>query len=159
MQSNARVTVSVFAIACFLFGVASIALAVPFFWKQSAVVRNWPSANATVNKSEVVQITQGGQKLWATRFELSFDTSDGKIVNTTVNGYRQTALHESVEQDALRFRVGSTCLVRYDPHNPFEVRLDTDHPRRYYQLPIALGITGTIFIAIAMGLFYVAKMK
>jgi hypothetical protein len=156
VHSNSRATISVFAIASFLFGVASIALAIPFFVKQSAVVRNWPTAIASVRKSEIVQITQGGQKLWATRFELSFD-ANGQIVITTVNGYRQAALHKTVEEAAQRYPAGATRLIRYDPRNPSEVRLDTDQPRRYYQLPIALGITGIIFIAIALALFYLTK--
>ena len=157
MQKNSRATISVFAIASFLFGIASIALALPFFFKQSAVVRNWPSAMANVKGSEVVQITQGGQKLWATRFELSFE-ADGKFVVATVNGYRQAALRERVEEAAQRFPAGSTRLVRYNPQNPSDIRLDTDQPRRYYQLPIALGITGAIFVVIAMALFYVTKL-
>lgn len=125
--------------------------------KQSAVVRNWPTAMANVRRSEIVQITQGGQKLWATRFEMSFE-ADGKIVQTTVNGYRQSAVRENLEEAASHYPAGSTRLIRYDPHNPSEVRLDTDQPRRYYQLPIALGITGLIFIAISLGLFYLTKL-
>jgi hypothetical protein len=136
---------------------ASIALALPFFFKQSSVIRNWPSTMASVKKSEVVQITQGGQRLWATRFEMTFE-ADGKIVVTTVNGYRQAALRDRVEEAAQRYPAGSSRLVRYNPQNPSDIRLDTDQPRRYYQLPIALGITGAIFIAIAMALFYVTKL-
>jgi hypothetical protein len=157
VQRNSRVTISVFAIACFLFGVASIALAIPFYWKQSSVIRNWQGANAIVRSSEVVQITQGGQKLWATRFEMTFE-ADGKIVVATVNGYRQAALRDRVEQAAQRYPAGSSHLVRYNPQNPSDIRLDTDQPRRYYQLPIALGITGAIFIAIAMALFYLTRL-
>ena len=157
MRDNSRVTVSVFAIASFLFGVASVALAVPFFWKQYQVVRNWPAATAVVRKSEVVQITQGGEKLWATRFEMTFE-ADGKIVLATVNGYRQAFEKDRAERAAERFPEGAQRVVRYDPHNPSEIRLDTDEPRRYYQLPIALTITGAVFIAIAMGLFYLTKI-
>lgn len=146
-----------FAVASILFGVASIAFAIPFYWKQSSVIRNWPAAQANVKRSEVVQITQGGQKLWATRFELSFE-AEGKIVLSTVNGYRQAAMRDSVEAAAQRFPAGSTRLVRYDPQNPSEVRLDTDHPRRYYQLPIALVVTGAIFVAMALLLFYVTRL-
>jgi hypothetical protein len=157
VQRNSKATISVFAIASFLFGVASIALAIPFFWKQSAVIRNWPSAMASVKSSEVVQITQGGQKLWATRFDLTFE-ADAKIVLATVNGYRQAAMRDRVEEAAQRYPAGSSRVVRYNPQNPSDIRLDTDQPRRYYQLPIALGITGAIFIVIALALFYFAKL-
>ena len=157
MEKNSKITISVFAVAAFLFGIASIALAIPFFWKQSSVVRNWPSATAEVRDSQIVQITQGGQKLWATRFELTFE-ADGKIVLATVNGYRQAALRDRVEPAAERYSTGSSHLIRYNPQNPSDVRLDTDQPRRYYQLPIALTITGIIFIVIAMTLFYVTKL-
>jgi Protein of unknown function (DUF3592) len=157
LQKNSRATISVFAIAAFLFGVASIALGIPFFIKQSAVVRNWPTAMASVRTSEIVQITQGGQKLWATRFEMNFD-ANGQNVVTIVNGYRQSALRDNLVEAAGRYPVGSTHLIRYDPNNPSEIRLDTDQPRRYYQLPIALAITGIIFIAISLALFYVTKL-
>ncbi len=157
MQNNSRVTISVFAIASFLFGLASIALATPFFWKQYSVVRNWPAATAIVRSSEVVQITQAGQKLWATRFEFSFD-ANGHIVMATVNGYRQGVERSSVEEAAQRFPRGSSRVVRFNPQNPSDVRLDTDQPKRYYQLPLALTITGAVFIAISMALFYVTKL-
>lgn len=157
MERNSKITISVFAIAAFLFGIASIALAIPFYWKQSSVIRNWPTATAQVRDSQVVQITQGGQKLWATRFEFTFE-ADGKIVLATVNGYRQAALKERVEAAAQLYPAGSSHLIRYNPQNPSDVRLDTDKPRRYYQLPIALTITGGIFIVIAMGLFYITKL-
>jgi hypothetical protein len=157
LERNSKITISVFAIAAFLFGVASIALAIPFYWKQSSIIRNWPATTAQVRDSEVVQITQGGQRLWATRFELSFE-ADGKLVLATVNGYRQAALKERVEAAAQRYPAGSTRLIRYNPQNPSDVRLDTDQPRRYYQLPIALAITGAIFIVIALTLFYTTKL-
>ena len=157
MERNSKITISVFAIAALLFGVASIALAIPFYLKQSSVIRNWPTATAQVRDSQVVQITQGGQKHWATRFELTFE-ADGKIVLATVNGYRQAALKERVEAAAQRYPAGASRLVRYNPQDPSDVRLDTDQPRRYYQLPIALAITGAIFIVIAMALFYVTKL-
>ncbi len=157
MQSNSRVTISVFAVAALLFGVASIALAIPFYWKQSSVIRNWQGTTANVRSSEVVQITQGGQKLWATRFEFTFE-ADHKIVVTTVNGYRQAALRDRVEVASRRFPAGSTRFIRYNPQNPSDIRLDTDQPKRYYQLPIALALTGAIFIAIALGLFYLTKL-
>ncbi len=157
MERNTRITISVFAIASFLFGVASIGLALPFYWKQYSVIRNWPTAMADVRSSDVVLRTQAGQKLWATRFEFSFE-ANGKIVLATVNGYRQASLRSTVESAAERFPAGSTRLVRYNPANPSDIRLDTDQPRRYYQLPIALVITGAIFIVIAMTLFYVTKL-
>jgi hypothetical protein len=156
VRANSRVTVSAFAIAAFLFGVASIALGLPFFFKQSAVVRNWPGTTALVRNSEVVQITQGDQKLWATRFELAFEV-DGQPVTSTVTGYRQAFTRERAEEAAALFPKGSEAFVRYDPNKPSEVRLDTDKPTRYYQLPIALGTTGVVFIAIALALFYLAK--
>jgi len=157
VEKNSRVTISVFAVAAFLFGVASIALAIPFYWKQSSVIRNWPSTMANVRSSEVVQITQGGQKLWATRFDFTFE-ADHKIVLATVNGYRQAAMRDRVDAAAERYPAGSTRLIRYNPQNPSDIRLDTDQPRRYYQLPIALAITGAIFIAIALALFYITKL-
>jgi hypothetical protein len=67
-------------------------------------------------------------------------------------------MRDRVEEAAQRYPAGSSRVVRYNPQNPSDIRLDTDQPRRYYQLPIALGITGAIFIVIALALFYFAKL-
>lgn len=151
MQNSTRATISIVAIACLLYGIASIALAVPFFVKQHDVVREWPSAVATVCDSSVVEVTAGGQKLWATRFELSFVTGD-RIQQVIVNAYRQGSNYQEVRAAASRFSKGSDVTIRYNPVNPNDVRLDTNDPRRYYQLPLALGITGAVFIVIALAL-------
>ena len=156
MQQSSRATISVAAVACLLFGLASIALAIPFVLKQYSVVRDWPSTMASVRASEVLETTVSGTKMWVTRFELSYEVGD-KIQLTTVNAYRRGNDYEIVKDAAARFPAGSQALIRYNPGNPAEVRLDTDHPRRYYQLPIALGVTGAVFAAFAFVLFFVAR--
>lgn len=145
MNENSKSMWSAVAIACLLFGVASIALGIPFFLKQHEILATWPKAKAYVHKSEVVEVTTGGDRLYATRFEMSFITGD-QIQLVTVNAYRRGADRKVVQAAADRFPAGSWALVRYNPQNPSDVRLDTDHLRRFFQIPIALGITGLIFI-------------
>ncbi len=156
LEETRRATLSVVAVACFLFALSSIALAFPFFWTQNKVVRTWPETTAVVRNSEVVEVTIGGEKLWSTRFDLSYDLGD-HIVQTTVNGYRQGVKYSDVFQAALRFPTGASVIIRYNPSNPSQVRLDTDNPRRYYQIPIALATTGAVFFAISLVIFFVAR--
>jgi hypothetical protein len=144
------------AIACLLFGLASFALAVPFFLTQYKVVSQWPEVQAHVHKSEVVEVTREGVKLYATRFELSFVTGDQLHV-VTVNAYRQGSDASIVKAEADRFPYGSTVVVRYNPKNPSDIRLDTDHPRRFFQIPIALGITGLIFVISSIIVFFLLR--
>lgn len=152
MRNSSRATVGIIAAACLLFGLASIGLAIPFFVSQRKVVSTWPAAKARIKKSDVVEMTQSGQKLWATRFELSFDVGN-RIYPVVVNSYTQSTRRDEVERTATRFPQGTSVLVRYNPQNPSDIRLDTDQPRRFYRIPLSLAITGAIFLVTALSLF------
>lgn len=139
------------AVACLLFGFASIALGIPFFWKQYQVVRDWPPVRAKVVRSEIVETAAGNQKVWSTRVALEY--SEGNSIHVvTLNAYRQATNRETVQEAANHFPVGKSVLVRYNPLHSTEIRLDTDNVLRYYQLPIILGATGAAFIFVALGL-------
>ncbi len=140
------------AIACFLFALGSFGLALPFFIAQHRVIASWPPTRAHIRSSDVVEMTQSGQKLWATRFELSFTVGD-HIYPVVVNSYMQGSRRDDVERAAARFPQGSDVLIRYNPQNPSDVRLDTDQPRRFYRIPLSLAITGTIFLVTSAFLF------
>jgi hypothetical protein len=157
MSDGSKPVWSAVAIACLLFGLAAIGLGVPFFLKQSRIIREWPKAEAHIHSSEVVEMTMAGTRLFATRFELSFITGD-RLNVVTVNAYRQGTDREMVAAAAQRFPAGSYTVVRYNPVNPSDIRLDTDHPRRYFQIPIALGITGLIFVITAAIIFVFMRL-
>jgi hypothetical protein len=143
--------------ACLLFGIASIALGIPFFLTEYRVVRDWPKTQGHVHKSEVVEMTSEGARVYATRFEISFVTGR-QLQLVTVNAYRQGADPASVKSAAARFPEGSFVTIRYNPTNPADIRLDTDHPRRFFQIPIALGITGVIFIISSAIVFVLLRL-
>ncbi len=145
MKDDGKTVWNAGAIACLLFGLAAIGLGVPFFLKEYKIVRDWPAAQAHIHGSEVVEMTAAGERLYATRFELSFTTGD-RLNVVTVNAYEQGTDRKTVEAAASRYPAGSYALVRYNPANPSEIRLDTDQPRRFFRIPIALGITGLIFL-------------
>jgi len=157
MDENAKSVWSLAAIACLLFGLAAVGLGVPFFLKQHAIVRDWPAVQAHIHSSEVVEMTAAGGQLYATRFELSFTTGD-HLNLVTVNAYEQGTDRRMVEAAARRYPAGSYALIRYNPNNPSDIRLDTDQPRRFYRIPFALGITGLIFLVTAAIIFVFIRL-
>jgi hypothetical protein len=157
MDDSAKSVWSLVAIACLLFGLAAVGLGVPFFLKQHAIIRDWPAAQAHIHSSEVVEMTAAGGRLFATRFELSFTTGD-RLNVVTFNAYEQGADRRMVEAAANRYPAGSYALIRYNPGNPYDISLDTDQPRRFFRIPIALGITGMIFLVTAAIIFVFTRL-
>jgi len=152
-----RTALNIVATACLLFALASIALAVPFFWKQYSVLREWPEAKATVRNSEVVELTMSGVKMYATRFQFAVPSPGNGVRIVEVNSYRQAADYSPVRSAADRFPVGKVVVVRVNPANPYDLRLDTDEPRRFFILPLSLAITAAILLVTALAIFFFAR--
>lgn len=152
-----RTALNVVATACLLFALASIALAIPFFWKQYTIVREWPEAKAIVRRSEVVELTMSGVKMYATRFEFTVPSPGSGVRVVEVNSYRQAADYAPVRNAAQRFPVGTQVVVRVNPVNPYDLRLDTDQPRRFFVLPLSLAITAIILLVSSLAIFFFAR--
>ncbi|HEX8926527.1 MAG TPA: DUF3592 domain-containing protein [Terriglobales bacterium] len=148
---------NVVATACLLFAIASIGLAIPFFWKQYTVLREWPEAKATVRRSDVVELTMSGVKMYATRFEFALPSPGSGIRIVEVNSYRQAADYGPVKSAAARFPVGKQVVVRVNPANAYDIRLDTDQPRRFFVLPLSLAITAIILFVTSVAIFFFAR--
>jgi len=152
-----RTALNLVAVACLLFALASVGLAIPFFWKQYSVLREWPEAKATVRRSEVVELTMSGAKMYATRFEFAVPSPGSGVRIVEVNSYRQAADYRPVQDAAERFPVGKVVAVRVNPANPYDLRLDSDQPRRFFVLPLSLGITALILLVTSLAVFFFAR--
>jgi hypothetical protein len=147
-NSEAHGATRIIAIACIVFGMAWLAIAAPFFLRQLDVQRHWRQANATLRSSSVVDDSAPGRKLYKTRFEFDVESSSGWRA-AVVDGYRISSDRKKVEAEAARWIPGAQLVVRGNPQDSSEIRLDVDKPFRHFFIPIVFGSIATVFFALS----------
>ena len=153
MKDNARTILSAFGVACLLFAIAAILMSLPFAARQYAVLKHWPETKAQVLSSNVVQ--RGGDN-YSVQLELMLQVAGHPQVVTTEMPQPGSDA-EKAQKAADRFRQGSWIIIRYNPADISEIRLDPDHPARFFRLPILLGSMALLFGVIAIVFFWSAR--
>lgn len=132
-------------ILCVLFVMFSL----PFFWKQYHVLRSWPETEAQVLRSDVVsQPAPSHEQLYATRLEILY-TVAGKPVTAELTSY-ENSNYQATRARAAQFSVGSRHPVRYDPHDPTQVRIGADWNARFFAVPLVVLCMGVAFGVLAV---------
>jgi uncharacterized protein DUF3592 len=139
-------------IVCGLFVIMSI----PFFMGQIRVLRSWPTTDARVTKSAVVnQPAPKHSQLYAAQLQISY-VVDGKTITSDLTSY-QSSNYEKTTRRAAEFAVGSTHQVRYDPNHPANARIGAGWNRRFFAVPLITLGCGLCFAALAIGFFVAAR--
>jgi hypothetical protein len=106
-----------------VFFVIGLLFAVPPFIEQVKVIRSWPAANAQVLRSEVVPLrTDSGQMLHDTLLVLAYQVNGRPFVSGVGSPHQSTHYERKLKQ-ADRFLPGSRTEVRYNPHDPGDIRI------------------------------------
>lgn len=153
MNDNARTILSAFGVACLLFALAAILMSLPFAARQYAVLKHWPETKAQVLSSNVVQRGAGS---YLVHLELMLQVG-GRPQVVTTEMPQPGADAAKARETADQFRHGAWIVVRYNPADISEIRIDTDHPARFFRLPILLGAMALLFGAIAVVFFWFAR--
>ena len=89
--------------------------------------RNWPSALATIVRSERVKKTGGeGATYWEPQIEYAFTVAGTDYRSTRIRfGVEYAATAREAERICRKYPTGCELPVRYNPRDPYEVALET----------------------------------
>ena len=155
MSREKRGTLQVIGITFLLICVFMLIFALPAFLRQWRVLRNWPSADAQIIRSDVVveRLSQHEQ-MYSARLGILY-TVDGKPVTTELTSF-QDQNYQTTRARADEFPVGSHHEIRYDPQNPRQARIGAGWNRRFFAVPILVFSIGAVFGIGAAILFWAA---
>ena len=152
-----RLTLRVIAVACLLFFLIGLLLAVPPFLEQWKVLRTWPAAEAQVVHSQVVPLhTDSGQILYDTLLVLSYQVN-GRPYLSSVGSLHQSTNYERKKKQADLFPAGSRTEVRYNPADPRDIRIQAGYNVHFFVVPIFIGGVAAIFGLLALLFFLLSR--
>jgi hypothetical protein len=157
MKRAIRTTLCVIALACLVFFLIGLLFAVPPFIQQVKVIRSWPAADAQVLRSEVVPLrTDSGQMLYDTLLVLAYQVN-GRPYVSGVGSPHQSTHYERKKKQADRFLPGSRTEVRYNPHDPSDIRIQAGYNVHFFAIPIFISGVAAIFGLLALLFFLIAR--
>jgi hypothetical protein len=137
-------------ILCALFTIFSL----PFFLRQSQVLRSWPETDAQILRSDVItQPAPAHDQLYAAKLQILY-TVDGTPVTAELTSF-ESSNYQATQARAVEFPVGSHHPVRYDPRNPSQARIGADWTARFFAVPLIVLAMGAFFGLVAAMLFLV----
>ena len=152
MVNEKRGTLQVIAVANFIIAALFVVFSLPFFWRQVRVLTTWPTVDGQVLSSEVVSHGSGHEQLYGARIRLLL-TVDSKPVTAELIGM-ESRNYEATWAHVAQYAVGSHHPIRYDPHDPSQVRLAAGWNSRFFALPLIVFGAGVAFALV--GLFFSA---
>jgi hypothetical protein len=153
--SEKRGALTLFAVANFIFAILFVIIGLPFFWRQSQVLRNWPETDAQVIRSEVVAQPSGHDNFYRAKLQMVYTVAGQPIVAELTSF--ESKNYEATVQRTEQFPVGSHHPIRYDPANPSQARVGAGWNRTFFALPLIVGVTALFFFFVGAVLLAIAK--
>ena len=158
MSTERRGTLQFIGVANLIICGLFLIMSVPFFMGQIRVLRSWPTTDARVTKSAVVnQPAPKHSQLYAAQLQISYIV-DGKTITVDLTSY-QSSNYEETARRADEFPVGSTHQIRYDPEHPTQARIGAGWNRRFFAVPLITLGCGLCFALLAIGFFVAARLS
>ncbi len=153
MGSPARVIATAF----FLFAIAFLGLAAPLYWSQWKILRTWPQARATVVQSRVITRKEvQGQPMYEDEYALGFSLNDRSYV-VVLRSHRPSTDYASKARQVARLPQGSTTLLRYNPADPADVRMQAGYNIHFFRVPMVLTFIGFGFALVGGILWFLSR--
>jgi len=155
MTHPTRVTLRVVGVANLIFFVVGLLFAIPAYRTQYRILRNWPSADAVVVRSEVVPVEVSGQQLYDTAVQFAFDVNGRTYMGVVTSPHQSTSYERKLKQ-ITRFPPGSRHSIRYNPAHPADIRADVGYSVHYFVVPVFITGVASIFLVLALIFFAIA---
>lgn len=155
-MSERRGTLQAIAVACLIVGVILLIFSVPFFWNQARVLRDWPTTEAQIFRSDVVVVRiSKNEQMYSARLGLLY-TVDGKPITTEVTSFEDQN-YRKTRARADEYPVGTRHEIRYNPQEPTQARVGAGWNARFFALPLIVFGCGAFFVATASALLFAAR--
>jgi hypothetical protein len=143
------------AVANLIVCLAFLVFSTPFYWKQIHILYSWPEVQAQVTRARIVpvrsEVSADGQRFYDSEVQFQFNAA-GKVHVAEVFSHRSPNI-EKVRYETNKFPVGSQRMIRYNPANISDIRVNAGYNRRFFFAPLLITGFGMIF-AIFAGIFW-----
>ena len=138
-------------------GLILVAVGVGIGNHQYTILKSWPVAEAAVTRSRVRQyISQRGRRMYETEIEFRY-TVDGKAFDTPSSPGYSTSSYSSMKSIADEFAPGTRHLIRYNPSEPSDIRMNAGYNFGFFFLPVLMGGLGAFFAALGIVLRFASR--
>ncbi len=157
MKADSRTALRVIAVANLIFCAVGIVFALPIYWEEYRILRNWPGTPARVMRSQVVPLeTKSGQKLYALYVEFAYQVNGRNYLGAVSSPHQSTSFQRKKKQ-ADRFVPGTEQWIRYNPQNPTDIRAQVGFNVHYFAVPVFISGVAALFGALALIFFLLAR--
>lgn len=156
MKPETSATLKVIAVGCFIVFLVFLGISAPFYLRQSNILKTWPTTQAKVESGDIATVRGKRGTQYMARFLLVYPVGD-KVISTLVKSGVGDRNPERAQQWLDRYPAGSTVTIAYNPEQPDLVRLDPGYNRYFFAVPLFITQIGSIFAAVAIVLFVIAR--
>ena len=130
--------------------------------RQYTIVKDWPSADAVVMRSELVsrQKRMAHNRL-ATLYQAHIDfryAVAGKQYTAPAGSDYSSSNYAAMKQRVEANAPGTHHSIRYDPANPYAIRYDADYTFSFFGGPLTLLLSGLMSASIGVAFFLLGSM-
>jgi hypothetical protein len=131
-------------------GLILLAVAGWFGNRQYNILKTWPTVEATVAKSRVIHYPgRRGRITYEAEVEFLY-TLGGKSFDTRSKSDYSTSSYSAMKSIADAFAPGTRHMVRYNPADPHDIRMNAGYNFGFFYNPLLLGAMGAFFTLIGI---------
>jgi Protein of unknown function (DUF3592) len=145
--------------AFILIGFVLIAVAAWAANRQYTILKHWPTVDAEVAESRVVQGTDSdGAVMYRAAIQFRYSVN-GKEYSTPVASNVGTTNYISVKRQVDKYAPGTRHPIWHNPDAPDDVRFDAGYNFNFFFLPVLLGGMGVVFAGLGLAVVVVLRPK
>jgi hypothetical protein len=152
---------SVFRLVGSIFtGVGLILLAVGVWAgeRQYTIMKSWPTVEATVAKSRMTHYLDrhGSSIMYQVEIDFRY-TLDGKPFDTPSTPGYSTSNYTAMKRIADAYAPGTRHIIRYNPAEPNDIRMNAGYNFGFFLLPTILGGMAVLFTGLGIALLVASR--
>ena len=136
------------AAASLIFAIVIFAYATPLYIQQNRVLRTWPSVEAAVVSSRIVEHETTSTPLYATELQFAYVVNGRPVTGEFVFPHESTSRARKQKQTA-RYPVASRHRILYNPADPTDIRINPGYNVDFFVIPVFLSGVAFIFVVLA----------
>jgi len=141
-----------------VFAIVMFGYATPLFIQQHRILRTWPSADAEVVSSRIVEHATASGPLYATKLQFAFSVNARPVRGEFVFPHESTSRERKQKQIA-KYLVGSHQRILYNPADPADIRINPGYNVEFFVIPVFLSGVALIFVALGGALWAMAAWR
>jgi len=125
--------------------------------RQYTILKTWPSVEAQVVNSEVIQYRDSdGDTMFKAAIDFRY-TVDGKEYMVPSSSSYSSSSRSQMRKKVDAYAPGTRHPIRYNPADPGDMRFDVGYNFGFFFLPVLLGGMGIVFAGIGGGVLYTLR--